>query len=101
MTLIESTGSRRTAAALVIDDEPFIRRAVRNALIGEFEYVFEAASAEEGIDQAAARRPDVVILDLALPDGDGFAVCREIRKWSTAPIIVLSARHSEPTRSDS
>ena len=82
-------------SVLVIDDEPHIRRAVRNALTGAFDRVLEAATAAEGIDQAAARRPDVVILDLALPDADGFAVCRELRKWSTAPIIVLSARHSE------
>jgi two-component system KDP operon response regulator KdpE len=90
-----TTAGRRAATALVIDDEPYIRRAVRNALAGDFEHVFEAETAAEGIDQAAARRPDVVILDLALPDADGFTVCREIRKWSSAPIIVLSARHSE------
>jgi len=86
---------RPTASALIIDDEPHIRRAVRNALVGTFDRVFEAASAAEGIDEAAARRPDVVILDLALPDAEGIAVCRELRKWSIAPIIVLSARHSE------
>ncbi len=81
--------------ALVIDDEPQIRRAVAHALGGEFERVLEAATAEEGIAQTAAARPALVILDLALPDRDGAAVCREIRSWSTVPIIVLSARHSE------
>jgi two-component system KDP operon response regulator KdpE len=90
---MDAGGSPTTV--LVIDDEPHIRRAIRNALSDTFDSVVEAASGGEGIDQAAARRPDVVILDLALPDVDGFAVCREIRKWSTAPIIVLSARHSE------
>jgi two-component system KDP operon response regulator KdpE len=91
----DTVASRSAAAALVIDDEPYIRRAVRNALSGTVDHIFEAASAEDGIDQAAARRPDVIVLDLALPDADGFTVCREIRKWSTVPIIVLSARHSE------
>ena len=91
----DTVASRSAAAALVIDDEPYIRRAVRNALSGTVDHIFEAASAEAGIDQAAARRPDVIVLDLALPDADGFTVCREIRKWSTVPIIVLSARHSE------
>jgi two-component system KDP operon response regulator KdpE len=81
---------------LVIDDEPQIRRVVRNAVedagIGQ---VLEAASGREGIDMTAARRPDLVILDLGLPDMGGASVCREIRKWSDVPIVVLSARHSE------
>jgi two-component system KDP operon response regulator KdpE len=81
---------------LVIDDEPQIRRVVRNAIedagIGQ---VIEAASGREGIDAAAARRPALVILDLGLPDMSGTSVCREIRKWSDLPIVVLSARHSE------
>ncbi len=82
-------------SALVIDDEPQIRRAVAHALAESFERVLEAGSASEGIDLAATARPDVVILDLALPDRDGIAVCREIRGWSSVPILVLSARHSE------
>ena len=84
-----------TLTALVIDDEPHILRAVRNALAPEFGQVAEAATAQEGVDQAAARRPDLVILDLGLPDKPGFWVCAELRKWTTAPIIVLSAHHSE------
>ena len=81
--------------ALVIDDEPHILRAVRHALEPEFSRILEAATAREGVDQAAAQRPDIVILDLGLPDRPGLWVCTEIRKWSTVPIIVLSARHSE------
>jgi two-component system, OmpR family, KDP operon response regulator KdpE len=80
---------------LVIDDEPQIRRVVRNALAGEAVRVIEAAGGREGIDLAAAERPDLVVLDLGLPDTAGASVCREIRKWSSAPIVVLSARHSE------
>jgi two-component system KDP operon response regulator KdpE len=80
---------------LIIDDEPQIRRVVRNALAGDAVRVLEAAAGKEGIDLAAAERPDLVVLDLGLPDAAGASVCREIRKWSSAPIVVLSARHSE------
>jgi two-component system KDP operon response regulator KdpE len=80
---------------LIIDDEPQIRRVVRNALAGDAVRVLEAATGKEGIDLAAAERPDLVVLDLGLPDAAGASVCREIRKWSSAPIVVLSARHSE------
>ena len=84
-----------TGAALVIDDEPQIRRAVAHALEDSFERVLEAETAAQGIDLAATARPELIILDLMLPDRDGVAVCREIRGWSSVPIIVLSARHSE------
>ncbi len=81
--------------AVIIDDEPQIRRAVAHALAEMFAQVHEAATAAEGIDLVASARPDLVILDLGLPDRDGSAVCREIRGWSSVPIIVLSAHHSE------
>src|SRR5678815_1832783 len=80
---------------LVIDDEPQIRRVVRHALETEVKRVVEAATGREGIDVAAAERPDLVVLDLGLPDVEGIQVCREIRQWSTMPIVVLSARHSD------
>jgi len=80
---------------LVVDDEPQIRRAVRNALATLSERVLEAASGGEGLDLAASGRPDLVILDLALPDMEGVDVCRELRGWTRVPIIVLSARDSE------
>jgi two-component system KDP operon response regulator KdpE len=81
--------------ALVVDDEPPIRRAVAHALAGSVAHVLEAGTAAEALDLVASARPDLVILDLALPDRDGIAVCRELRAWSAVPIIVLSARHSE------
>ena len=80
---------------LVIDDEPQIRRVVRNALEGTGVRVIEAAGGREGIDRAAAERPDLVVLDLGLPDVAGASVCAELRRWTSAPIVVLSARHSE------
>ncbi len=80
---------------LVIDDELQIRRVVRNALNGLPLRVAEASSAAEGLDKAAAERPALVILDLGLPDGDGVDVCRDLRTLTKAPIIVLSARHSD------
>jgi two-component system KDP operon response regulator KdpE len=80
---------------LVIDDEPQIRRVVKNAFQAGGGRVLEAATGTEGIDLAASARPDLVILDLGLPDVTGADVCREIRKWSHAPILVLSARHSD------
>jgi two-component system KDP operon response regulator KdpE len=80
---------------LIVDDEPQIRRAVRHALEGQGVRVLEAASGTEGIDLAAAERPDLIVLDLGLPDVVGLEVCREVRKWSDASILVLSARHSD------
>ncbi|HSR08454.1 MAG TPA: response regulator [Bryobacteraceae bacterium] len=80
---------------LVIEDDPQIRRFLRATLAAE-EYQFhEAVTAAEGIAQAAARQPDLVLLDLGLPDRDGLDVIREIRSWSQMPIVVLSARGQE------
>jgi len=91
---------------LVIDDEPQIRRVVRNALLSasfgapeDAEQpkvkVLEAATGQAGADLAASALPDLVVLDLGLPDQTGLSVCREIRRWSSAPILVLSARHED------
>jgi two-component system, OmpR family, KDP operon response regulator KdpE len=80
---------------LVIDDEPQIRRAVRQALAALPAITLEAATGAEGLALAAAQQPDVVILDLGLPDAAGIAVCRELRRWSRVPLLVLSARHAE------
>jgi two-component system KDP operon response regulator KdpE len=79
---------------LVVDDEPQIRRALRVALRANGYGVDEAATGEEALDVVAVRPPDLVILDLALPDMDGVEVCRHLREWSRVPIIVLSA-HGE------
>lgn len=83
---------RSLELVLIIDDEPQIRRVVRNALT-QWWSVIEAATGRAGIDLAAAERPVLIVLDLGLPDMPGVSVCHEIRRWSTAPIIVLSARH--------
>src|ERR1051326_1425156 len=80
---------------LVVDDEPQIRRVVRNVLAADEVRVLEASNGQQAIDLAAAERPALIVLDLGLPDIQGIAVCREIRSWSSAPIIVLSARHSD------
>ena len=80
---------------LVIDDEPQIRRVIRNALSGLSLRVTEAATAREGLDLAAAEQPALIILDLGLPDRDGAEVCQDLRTFTSAPILVLSARHSD------
>ena len=77
---------------LLIEDDPRIRRIVKAMLLAEDYRLHEAAAGEDGIAQAAARNPDLVLLDLGLPDKDGIDVIRDIRRWSHIPIVVLSAR---------
>jgi two-component system KDP operon response regulator KdpE len=76
---------------LVVDDEPQIRRSLRVALRANGYEVSEAAAGEAALDAAAAEPPELVILDLALPDIDGVEVCRRLREWTNVPVIVLSA----------
>jgi two-component system KDP operon response regulator KdpE len=85
---------------LVIEDDPQIRRFLRATLAAEDYQFHEAVTAAEGIAQAAARQPDLVLLDLGLPDRDGLDVIREIRSWSQMPIVVLSARGQEKDKID-
>ncbi|MGH7264085.1 MAG: response regulator [Candidatus Rokuibacteriota bacterium] len=80
---------------VLIEDEPQIRRFLRPTLLGEGYRVVEAASGEDGVLQAATRQPDLVILDLGLPDVDGLEVIRRLREWTGVPILVLSARGQE------
>jgi two-component system KDP operon response regulator KdpE len=80
---------------LLIEDEPQMRRFLRAALGAQDFRLVEATSAREGLAQAAGRNPDVILLDLGLPDRDGLEVVRELRQWTTVPIIVLSARGRE------
>ncbi len=82
-------------AVLVVDDEPQLRRLLRAALSAEGFRVIEAATAERGLIEASSHKPDLVILDLGLPDADGESVVRGIRAWSPMPIVVLSARIDE------
>ncbi len=83
------------AHVLVIDDEPQILRAVRTILTAKQFRVTTAARGEEGLTLAAAQSPDLIILDLTLPDLDGIEVCSRLREWTQVPIIVLSVRDTE------
>ena len=80
---------------LVIDDEPQILRALRTILQAKQFRVTTASRGEEGLAQAAASMPDIIILDLSLPDMDGVEVCERLRDWTQVPIIILSVRDSE------
>jgi two-component system, OmpR family, KDP operon response regulator KdpE len=83
------------ANILVVDDEKPIRRFLRASLQGHGYTVFEASSGQEAIQEATGHRPDVIILDLGLPDMDGTEVTRQLREWTKVPIIVLSVRDHE------
>jgi two-component system KDP operon response regulator KdpE len=80
---------------VLIEDEPQIRRFLRVTLEGQGYRLFEAATGSDGLLEAATRQPEVVIVDLGLPDMDGLDVIRRLRDWTTVPIIVLSARGRE------
>jgi two-component system KDP operon response regulator KdpE len=87
--------SEPTVTVVLIEDEKQIRRFVRVSLEGEGIAVHEAATGKQGLVEAATRKPDLVIVDLGLPDTDGIEVIRELRGWTELPIIVLSARTQE------
>lgn len=80
---------------LLIDDEPQILRALKTILSANHFRIASAITGEQGIALAVAQPPDLIILDLTLPDMDGIQVCEQIREWSRVPIIVLSVRESE------
>jgi two-component system KDP operon response regulator KdpE len=80
---------------LIVEDDSQIRRFLRAAFTAEQYRFQEAVTAAEGIAQAAARQPDLIVLDLGLPDRDGLEVIRKVREWTQTPIIVLSARGQE------
>ncbi|MBS0448927.1 MAG: two-component system response regulator KdpE [Proteobacteria bacterium] len=84
-----------TPTAILVEDEPQIRRFVRSALEAEGWRVFESETLRQGLIEAGTRRPDLVILDLGLPDGNGVDFIRDLRGWSSLPVIVLSARSDE------
>jgi two-component system KDP operon response regulator KdpE len=83
------------ARVLVVDDDRSLLRVLRLSLPAQGHEVIAAASGQEGLSKAAVDFPDVLVLDLGLPDLDGLEVCRRIRQWSQVPIIVLSATGSE------
>lgn len=80
---------------LLIEDEPAMRRFLRAALGTHDFRLVEAGTMREGLAQAAGRNPDVILLDLGLPDGDGLDATKQLREWTTTPVIVLSARGQE------
>ena len=80
---------------LLIEDEPQMRRYLRAALESHDYRLVEATTAREGLAQATGRNPDIILLDLGLPDGDGIDLARRIREWASTPIIVISARGKE------
>jgi two-component system, OmpR family, KDP operon response regulator KdpE len=83
---------------LIIEDDPQIRRFLRTALSDSSYEVFEADSAQNGMKEAAACRPDAILLDLGLPDKDGIAVLKKLRTWTRVPILILSARGQEESK---
>lgn len=87
--------SETLATILNVEDEQAIRRFVRSALEAEQFRVCEADGVQRGLLEAATRKPDLVVLDLGLPDGDGQEFIRDLRRWSPIPVIVLSARVDE------
>jgi two-component system KDP operon response regulator KdpE len=89
------TQERANPIALIIDDEVQIRRLLKISLEANGYRVFEAANGELGLAEAAQRRPDIVVLDLGLPDMDGVAVLKRLREWSSVPVVVLSVRDRE------
>jgi len=82
-------------SVLIVEDEKQIRRFVRTSLEAQGHKVFEAQTAKEGLVEAGTRKPDLVVLDLGLPDLDGVEFIRDLRGWSAVPVIVLSARSNE------
>jgi two-component system KDP operon response regulator KdpE len=87
--------SVHTPVIILVEDEPQIRRFVRSALEAESCQVHEAATAQRGLIEVNTRRPDLVVLDLGLPDRDGIEFIRDLRNWSMLPVLVLSARAQE------
>jgi two-component system, OmpR family, KDP operon response regulator KdpE len=83
------------ATIIVIEDEAQIRRFLRTTLAAEGYKVIEAESGKQGLNEAATRKPDLIILDLGLPDMDGVEVMKALHRWSTVPVIILSARSQE------
>ena len=87
--------SEAAQRALVVDDETSIRRYLRATLTAQGFAVYEAANGQEAINAVLANHPDIIILDLGLPDFDGIEVTRRLREWSQTPIIILSVREAE------
>lgn len=92
---MSSTGTNLSPMVLVIDDEPQIRRLLRVTLEANGYRVSDASTGQDGIVQAAQRRPEVILLDLGLPDLDGIEVLKRLREWTQIPVLILSVRDRE------
>lgn len=90
--------SGQEVTVLIIEDEPEIRRFLRTTLPAHGFRLYEAAMGKDGLTEAQARNPDLILLDLGLPDLEGGEVIRQIREWTATPIIVLSARDQEQVK---
>ncbi|SAL81519.1 DNA-binding response regulator KdpE [Caballeronia terrestris] len=90
--------SEPTVTVVMIEDDRQIRRFVRATLEAQGMNVIEAETGQQGLREAATRKPDLIVVDLGLPDADGIDVIRELRNWSSQPVIVLSARTHEETK---
>jgi two-component system KDP operon response regulator KdpE len=86
------------ATVLLIEDEPEIRRFLRATLPQQGYQLFEATTGQDGLAQAASRNPDIILLDLGLPDLDGLTIIRQVREWAAMPILVLTARDQEQVK---
>lgn len=91
-------GAEPGPVIVVVEDEPDIRRFLRASLLSKGYRLVEAATGREGLEAAETRQPDLIILDLGLPDMDGLEVIRRVREWSLVPIVVLSAKGQETTK---
>lgn len=93
--MIKQQTTHAAQVALIIDDEPQIRRLLRVTLEANSYRVFDAPTGQDGLAQAAQCRPDVIVLDLGLPDLEGLKVLKQLREWSRVPVIVLSVHDRE------
>lgn len=93
--------TKNVPVIIVIEDDPPIRKFLRTGLTAQGFSIFEAETGKQGLIEAGVRKPDLVILDLGLPDMEGIEVIKTIRTWSALPIIVLSARNQEQAKIDS
>lgn len=91
----EKTGSKTCVRVLVVDDEHGIRKFLRTSLTAQGYELFEAATGQEALQAVPVNRPDVIVLDLGLPDLDGIDVTRTLREWTEIPIVILSVRDQE------
>src|SRR3990172_10675838 len=95
-----ATDKLKSPVILVIEDDPQMRRFLRATLVDNGYNYLDATTAQEGLRQVGLQHPDLIILDLGLPDLDGLEVTRRLREWTSTPIIVLSARNQERDKVD-